>query len=85
MRLTATVESMRVVNVSPATVALRSTVLGWDGSAVKPDLDPEAVHLALIEAGATAVPFSEACGARTTGAQYVDEVTPRPARCHRDF
>jgi len=51
MRSTATVESMPVVNVSwPATVALRSAVLGWDDSAVRPDLDPDAVHLALVEA-----------------------------------
>ncbi len=41
---------MPVVDVSwPATVALRSAVLGWDHSAVKPDLDPEAQHLALVE------------------------------------
>ncbi len=42
---------MRVVNVSwPATVPLRSTVLGWDDSPTKPDLDPEAGHLALVDA-----------------------------------
>ncbi len=123
-----------------ATVALRSAVLGWDHSAIKPDLDPEARHLALTEDGkivavvsmmpwpcpdyagapavyrwamavaadrqrsgrgrrllsevvdygrrrgarivwadarATAVPFYQACGARTIGEPYVDEVTGR--------
>ena len=41
---------VRVVNVAwPATVGLRSTVLGWSDAQTRPDLDPEARHAAVLD------------------------------------